>query len=80
MSRDRCVALPCGAMGCLRFKIAVFPAHTHLLFFCKLDVFNLAYLYVLHVLTKHFTWQQNCLKMSKPRNKSIKFKYKAKNE
>ena len=27
------MALPCGAMGCLRFVIVVFPDHTHLLFF-----------------------------------------------
>ena len=25
------MALPCGAMGCLRFVIVVFPDHTHLL-------------------------------------------------
>ena len=32
MSRDGCAALPRGATGCLRFVIAVFPDHTHLLF------------------------------------------------
>ena len=32
MSRDGCVALPCGAMVCLRFVIVVFPDHTH--YFC----------------------------------------------
>ena len=48
--------------------------------FRKLEKFNLAYLYVLHVLSKHFARKQNCLKMSKHRNKSNKIKYKAKNE
>ena len=33
MSRDCCVALPHGAMGCLQFVIVVFLDHTHLLFF-----------------------------------------------
>ena len=28
MSRDGCVALPCGAMVCLRFVNVVFPDHT----------------------------------------------------
>ena len=32
MSRDGYVALPRGAMVCLRFVIVVFPNHTHLLF------------------------------------------------
>ena len=34
MSRDGCVALPCGAMGwsAVWFVIVVFPNHTHLLF------------------------------------------------
>ena len=31
MFRDSGVALPRGAMGCLRFVIVVFPDHTHLL-------------------------------------------------
>ena len=42
--------------------------------FFKLEVFNLAYLFVLHVLSKHFARKQNCFKMSKHRNKSIKIK------
>ena len=33
MSRDRCVALPRGAMGLSAVMIVVFPDHTHLLFF-----------------------------------------------
>ena len=48
--------------------------------FCKLEILNLAYLYISNTLTKHFAREQNCLKMSKHRNKSIKIKYKAKNE
>ena len=32
MSRNGCVALPHGAMGCLQFVIVAFPNHTHLLF------------------------------------------------
>ena len=32
VSRDGCVALPRGVIGCLRFVIVVFPDHTHLLF------------------------------------------------
>ena len=35
MSRDCCVAFPCGAMVCLQFVIVVFPDHTHLLFFME---------------------------------------------
>ena len=31
MSRDGWVALPRGAIGCLRFVIVVFPDHTHYL-------------------------------------------------
>ena len=36
------MALPRGAMGCLRFVIVVFPDHTHLLFLkaCKLALFT----------------------------------------
>ena len=33
--------------------------------FCKLEIFNLAYLYVLYVLTTHFGREQNCLKCQK---------------
>ena len=36
--------------------------------FCKLHVFNLVYLYVLRVLTKHFGRKQNYLKISKHRS------------
>ena len=32
------MALPRGAMGCLRFVIVVFPDHTHLLFFTLLTI------------------------------------------
>ena len=34
MSRDCCVALPCGALGlsAVQFVIVVFPDHSHLLF------------------------------------------------
>ena len=45
--------------------------------FCKLEVFNFAYLYALHLSTKHYTREQNCLKMSKHKNNSIKITYKA---
>ena len=38
MSRDCCVALPRGAMGCLQFVIVVFPGHTHLLFIIVISV------------------------------------------
>ena len=46
--------------------------------FCKLGVFNSAYLHVLHVLSKRFARKKNCLKMSKHRNKSIKINTKLK--
>ena len=32
MSRDCCVALPCGAMSLSAVVIVIFPDHTHLLF------------------------------------------------
>ena len=48
--------------------------------FCKLDGFNLAYLYVLHILTKHFARLQNCFRCHYLEKKPIKIKYKAENE
>ena len=46
----------------------------------KFSLMKYAVLYDKHVLTKHFARLQNCLKMSKHRNESIKVKYKAENE
>ena len=39
MSRDGCVALPCGTMGLSAGVFMVFPDHTHLLFY-QLPVIN----------------------------------------
>ena len=46
--------------------------------FCKLEGFNLAYLYVVHVLPKHFARQQNCLKILKHITSPIKSNTKLK--
>ena len=46
--------------------------------FCKLGVFNLAYLYVSHVLTKHIARWQNCLKMSNIETSPLKSNTKLK--
>ena len=49
MSRDGCVALPCGAMVCLRFVIVVFPDHTHLLFLLREHMAQKTHVQSLHI-------------------------------